>query len=320
MQKKLIAIFVFVLVIVIVILVVFDYASTRPDRRGGNPYALPVATYKAVDPALITYREVKQILVNSDEPKAIGYYKGNIYLLAGDNLQVLDMMGKQMVSKSFRDRPRCITIPSHDTLIIGFENYFCLTDGSGNVLHTSQSETDSSIFTSVASNGHHIYVADAGKQRVLIYNREALKTGEIEGESGSASLHGFIVPSPYFDLAVNSLNELWIANPGMLALQSYDDRGSLMNHWEKASVEIDGFGGCCNPAHFAILPDGAFVTSEKGMVRIKIYDPSGEFKTVVAPPDKFTEGGKAPDIAVGENGNILALDYDKKMIRIFEPK
>lgn len=320
MQKKFIAIFVIVLFIVIVILVVVDYSSTRPDRRGGNPYALPAATYKTVDPALITYREVKQIIINSDEPKAINYYKGKIYLLANENLQVLDMAGKQMVSKSFVDKPRCITIPSHDTLIIGFENYICITDGSGNIHYTSQPETDSSIFTSVASNGQNIYVADAGKQRVLIYDRKALKTGGFEGESGSSFLHGFIVPSPYFDLAINSLNELWVVNPGMLALQSYDDRGSLMNHWEKASVEIDGFGGCCNPAHFAFLPDGEFVTSEKGVVRIKIYDPSGEFKTVVAAPDKFTEGGDAPDIAVDENGNILALDYDKKMIRIFEPK
>ncbi len=320
MQKKIIAVFVIVLVVVVVILVVVDYSSTRPDRRAGNPYSFPVDTYTAVDPALVTYREVKQFIINAEKPEAIGYLKGNIYLLADHRLQVLDMTGKQVVDKTFADEPRCIAIPSHDTLIIGFDNYICITDGSGNVLFTSKPVADSSIFTSVASNGNTIYVADAGKQRVVLFTMEAFKKGEFEGESGSSSLHGFIVPSPYFDLAISPMNELWVVNPGMLALQSYDDRGSLMNHWEKASSDIDGFSGCCNPAHIAFLPEGQFVTSEKGLVRIKIYDPYGEFMAVVAPPDKFTQEGEAPDIAVDENGNILALDYDKKMIRVFEPK
>ncbi|MEE9460788.1 MAG: hypothetical protein V3V53_03100, partial [Bacteroidales bacterium] len=83
---------------------------------------------------------------------------------------------------------------------------------------------------------------------------------------------------------------------------------------------IDGFSGCCNPAHIAIMADGSFLTSEKGVVRIKIHKPSGELSTVVAAPDKFREDGEAPDVAVDEEGIVYALDYDRNMIRIFEPK
>jgi hypothetical protein len=82
----------------------------------------------------------------------------------------------------------------------------------------------------------------------------------------------------------------------------------------------EGFSGCCNPAHFTFLPDGRFVTSEKGLVRIKTYKPSGEFEGVVAAPVKFKDEGRAPDIATDSKGNIYALDFDKKMIRVFEPK
>lgn len=82
----------------------------------------------------------------------------------------------------------------------------------------------------------------------------------------------------------------------------------------------EGFSGCCNPAHFTFLPDGRFVTSEKGLVRVKTYKPSGEFDGVVAAPVKFNEEGKAPDIATDAAGNVYALDFDKKMIRVFEPK
>ena len=82
----------------------------------------------------------------------------------------------------------------------------------------------------------------------------------------------------------------------------------------------EGFSGCCNPAHFAFLPDGRFVTSEKGLVRVKTYKPSGEFDAVVAAPVKFAEEGKAPDLAADAAGNVYVLDFDKKMIRVFEPK
>ena len=50
MQKRMIGIFVLALVAVIVAIVVIDYNSTRPDRRGGNPYAFTVGAYAAVDP------------------------------------------------------------------------------------------------------------------------------------------------------------------------------------------------------------------------------------------------------------------------------
>lgn len=67
------------------------------------------------------------------------------------------------------------------------------------------------------------------------------------------------------------------------------------------------------------MDDGSFITSEKGMVRIKIYDQSGQLKSVVAPPDLFVEEGKAPDVCVDEKGVVYALDFDKDVVRVFEP-
>ena len=110
-----------------------------------------------------------------------------------------------------------------------------------------------------------------------------------------------------------------MVNPGKHSLENYTDDGNLRSFLENMSPEIEGFSGCCNPAHIDIMDDGSFVTSEKGVVRIKIHEPSGELAIVVAPPDKFKEDGEAPDVAVDEEGIIYALDYDKNMIRIFEP-
>ena len=82
---------------------------------------------------------------------------------------------------------------------------------------------------------------------------------------------------------------------------------------------MEGFCGCCNPSNFAMIYDSLFVTSEKGIERVKIYNADGTFRCVVAGPDQFEAGTKGLDLAVDKNNRILVLDPVKKLIRIFEP-
>jgi hypothetical protein len=83
---------------------------------------------------------------------------------------------------------------------------------------------------------------------------------------------------------------------------------------------VEGFCGCCNPTHMAILPDGSFVTSEKGLPRVKIHAQSGELKAVVAAPDSFAEHTVGLDLAVDSAGRILVLDPVARAVRIFSEK
>ena len=85
-------------------------------------------------------------------------------------------------------------------------------------------------------------------------------------------------------------------------------------------MSIDGFSGCCNPVHIALLPDGSFVTSEKGILRIKIHNPVGELADVVALPDQFDSDTEAVEVAVNSQGQIVVLDPQRKQIRIFQKK
>jgi hypothetical protein len=155
---------------------------------------------------------------------------------------------------------------------------------------------------------------------VLRYDFQGNLSGNFGGKTGGKDFYGFIVPSANFDLDINDDGELWVVNPGKHALENYTAEGDLRGYWENSSLKVDGFSGCCNPAHMAFLPDGSFVTSEKGLVRIKIHKPSGEFLSVVAPPSLFAKDGKAPDLAIDEQGGIYALDYEKRTIRLFQPK
>jgi hypothetical protein len=82
-------------------------------------------------------------------------------------------------------------------------------------------------------------------------------------------------------------------------------------------MEIEGFCGCCNPSHFAIREDGSFVTSEKGIPRIKVYDRLGRLAAVVAGPDNFDEGTVGLDLALDSAQRILVLDPARRAVRIF---
>jgi hypothetical protein len=82
-------------------------------------------------------------------------------------------------------------------------------------------------------------------------------------------------------------------------------------------MDIEGFCGCCNPTHFAFLPDGSFVTSEKGIPRVKVYDRLGRLAAVVAGPDRFREGVQGLDLAVDQTERILVLDPARRAVRVF---
>jgi hypothetical protein len=110
-----------------------------------------------------------------------------------------------------------------------------------------------------------------------------------------------------------------VVNPGLHRIEAYTFDGDLEFWWGKASTAIDGFSGCCNPVNFALMPDGGFVTSEKGLPRVKIYDIEGAFQSVVLGADVLNTYGRgiALDVAADSQGRILLLDPIKRVFRIF---
>ncbi len=193
-------------------------------------------------------------------------------------------------------------------------------DQGGTLLKRWNSFDERSVITSLAVLGENVYVADAGNRIVYHCNTEGQILNKIGDKNESKGVPGYVIPSPYFDLALDDNGLLWVANPGRHNLENYNVDGSMRTSWGKASFKIEGFTGCCNPAQFAILADNSFITSEKGMPRIKLYDQHGQFKGVVASPDMFKDGWYALDLAIDVDQRIVALDFDRKQVRIFSLK
>lgn len=317
MNNKHVSLIVVLVIAAIIAVIVLDYSAKRPDRLGDNPYAYQFDEYKEVDPSLIGYRETKNFPLRGYKPCALDLHDNRLWIAGEQVLQVISPAGIQLLKAEIQGVPTCIEV-NDVAVFIGFGDHVKKYNHDGTLLSEWDSAGNRSVFTSLASSGEFLFVADAGNRRILRYDFNGYLMGQFEGKAESNAGHGFIVPSASFDLVVNSFGELWVVNPGRHALENYTFEGQLRGFWTAGSMNIEGFSGCCNPAHIAVMDDGSFVTSEKHMVRIKIYDSSGELKTVVAPPAKFIEEGQAPEVAADANGVVYALDFDRSVIRLFE--
>ncbi len=320
MKNKVISIVLIIIAVIIVVIIFSDFFNERRGEMGENPYELNIDEYKIIDTALIKYTEIRQIRVGGDTLRSLTWNKDKIYIASDNMLIIINEKGKKLNELSFSRPLYALSIMPNGNIVIAFKSMLTIVSELGKVISNYNAISDSSWLTSVACNDSLIFVADAGKRRVLVFDENLKYLREFKGESGSYHVHGFILPSANFDLALNSDGDLWVANPGIHSLQLYSYFGVLTRFWEKSGNTVEGFCGCCNPANFCFLPNGNFITSEKKIVRIKEYGPSGELIGIVASPDNFVDEGSSPDVVCDQSGRVFVLDKDKKMIRIFSKK
>ncbi len=308
------------LAVIIVFAFIFFLMKNKKESSKVNPYEYSVEEYKQVDADDIAYTEKKRIKLTEPNPVAFTYHQKKIFVLSKERLQIIDKKGQEISRISLNDNPLCLGVTAKGEVIIAFENHLAKYDSDGKFLLRSEALPENSAPTSIAISGQDIFIADGGRKEVLVYDMQLNFISSFKGESGASSLHGFILPGLQFYMAINQEGELWTTNPGMHVLQNYTPTGRLRGSWGQASFGSDGFSGCCNPSYFGFLSDGSFVTSEKGLVRVKIHHESGEFIAYIAAPESFPNGKEAPAIAIDESDHVLLLDFEQQHIRIFEPK
>ncbi|MCX6249418.1 MAG: NHL repeat-containing protein [Bacteroidetes bacterium] len=318
MKKKIILVFAIILFLAIVAWMFRDLFTGSPELQK-NPYDYGMKELRQTD-TVPAYKEVTPLkpALTTITSIATGY-DGKIYVAGKGGVDILDISGRILKSFTFPGYATCLTVMPDNTLVIGMGDHVELWDPSGVQISAWQPEDTTSVITSVAASQHKIFVADAGNKIVYQYNELGKLQARIGEKDPSRKIPGFVIPSPYFDVGISPAGELWVANTGRYKLEKYDNDGSLLTSWGEASVTLEGFAGCCNPSHFTILSDGSFVTSEKGIERVKVYSPDGNFIALVARPESFDEGTRGLDLAAGSNGRILILDPLRNQVRVFLP-
>ena len=333
---KIFASVIIILAVVIAIFALVRFGLTGEEGSGlGKEFVYDVGNLAKIDPNLILYEE-------SSQPISTGFAnshgiavdsKGLIYVAGDKAIRVFGENGNLLSELKLADMPRCLTVANDGKIYIGMKNYIEVYNSEGGKLATWQSFGNETVLTSIAVSKNDVFIADAGKRIVFRCNTAGSLIGHIGEKNEEKNIPGFVIPSPYFDLAVGTDGLLRVANPGRHRIEAYTFDGNLEFWWGEFSTDVKGFCGCCNPVNFAVLEDSSFVTCEKGIIRVKIYDAEGNFVGVVAGPEQLLQEGAAHvcetaaecqtggfDVAAGLRGQIFVLDTIKNVVRTFTRK
>ena len=341
-------------VVIALAIVAGIFALARLDVTGSkgsglsDQFVYDVKDLAKIDPNLILYEEIRRggpISTGFTNARGLAVGpQGAIYVAGDEAIRSFSESGQMLAEIDLTDTPRCLTAANDGKIYIGMKDhievYVCPDpresggrNGQRKRLASWQSLGDNAVLTSIAVSKNDVFVADAGNRIVLHYDTTGKLINRIGEKDPQRNIPGFVIPSPYFDLAVGRDGLLRVANPGLHRVEAYTFDGDLEFWWGKFSSALEGFCGCCNPVNFALLEDGSFVTCEKGLVRVKIYDPQGVFVGVVAGPEQLVEGGASHicmlpaqcqaggfDVAVDSGGRVLVLDTMKSTVRVFTRK
>ncbi len=290
-------------------------------RNQDNPFEYNIDNFKTIDESLLNYKEEPSIKIDYKLYFAINIdKKDRLYVSVDKKILVFDAHKNLISSFSMDESAYCLETSDSGDIFMGMADHIEIYNENGLKKESWKSLGKEAIITSLAVSEDYVYVADAGNLVVWKYDKQGNILGEIGRKDEKKDIPGFIIPSPFFDVEIDPDGFLWAANTGRHSLENYTKEGGLRTSWGKPSMAIEGFAGCCNPSHFVILEDGSFITAEKGIARIKVYNRLGMLESVVAGPEDFIEGTVDLDLAVDSKQRIFTLDHKKKAVRIFSKK
>lgn len=301
---------------VVAVIVAFFIGGLLMARFQKNPHNANISSgfeeYENVPDELIGWRELNQIELPSGNPRAIAVGPGGMLIVAIDK-SIVPLQGTSIPKISTPADVMCMAISTDNNIAAGFHRTAAIYSEMGDKIGAVTNLGAKAQLTSIAFKHDNVYIADYG-QRCL------WKTdfnGTILGQYPGPTPDGFIIPSPYFDVAADD-DGIWVVNPGAHEIIQLDDNLTEIQRWGISGTKINEFHGCCNPSHITLLPDNRLATSEKGIPRIKLYTRDGTFIDVVAPPKVFRSSFRPADVAADAAGWIYALDAKRRQVRVFE--
>jgi hypothetical protein len=318
-------------VVAVVAVVKLDVVGSKGGGLG-KEFKYEVNELARIDPNLILYEEsadaIKTGFANTHGIAVDS--KGSIYVAGDKAIRIFAQSGDQLGEIKLDDMPRCLTVTADGTIYAGVKDHVEVYDAQGKQKANWETLGRDAMLTSIVTSEDNVLVADAGNRIVIRYDMEGSIINKIGKRDPFKNIPGFVIPSPYFDLALPKDGLLRVVNPGRLRIEAYTLDGDIEFWWGSPSAAIEDFCGCCNPVNIAVLPDGSFVTCEKGLVRIKIYNSGGSFVGVVAGPEQFGTGGTSKicmlpeecqtsgfDVAVDSEGRVFVLDTVDNIVKVF---
>ncbi len=269
------------------------------------------------DPRLLAYKEGRPIPTGFRNPRGIAAGKDGRIDVAGDRAVKVFLGGVCKSVIGLDAEPYCVSVAEDSAIYTGMIDHVEVIGPNGVKAASWKSVGGKPYLTSVAASTRDVWVADAGNRVVLHYSPAGQLVGTLAGADRAKNAPGLIIPSPHLDVVPAGNGEVWVSDSGRHRLELYSGDGKLIRFWGKDAFSIEGFSGCCNPTDFALLPDGKFVTAEKGLPRVKVYRADGSLESVVAGVEAFNSDVTGLDVATDSRGRIFVLDPASRCVRVF---
>ncbi len=316
--------------------------AIRPHGELGSglpgTFGYSVEEFTDVPAEWLRWREVSSIPVDLAQPRALAVGAEGTMYVAGDRAVLAFSPDGGVLERIELDaEPRRLAIAGEDharpgRMYVVFDRHVEVYQPDGTREASWPAFDERAALTGIALGGDDVFLADAGRRVVLRCDLDGNVVGEIGRRDEQRGIFGFVIPSPYFDVALGADGLLRVVNPGRHRIEYYTADGYFEQPltWGRPGVAIDGFCGCCNPASIALLPDGRTVTSEKGIPRVKVYTEQGDLQSVVAGPADLAPDAAAlvetrtdyrlrpPMVAADSGGRVLVLDAALGAVRVFE--
>lgn len=304
MNKKLTALLALVIILAFIGYIIYD-ASTGSDKQEDSGI-LPDTVYEenwSVDrTCIVSEGKLSSVAVAPD---------GNIFLGGDSFVKAVDNNLNDLWKLPAEQKITALSV-SGDTVFASTQETILLISTSGKLLDEWGPYEDNSIITSVSAGKNVIAVADAGTRRVFVLD----KKGVMRSMMGQSE-EQFVIPSSYFDVALDG-NQLFVANTGNRRVETWTTEGKKLSQFGEPGTAPGAFCGCCNPAHFALIPQG-FVTAEKGINRIKILDRNGDFIEFVSSQNDFIPSIPL-DVASVDGKTIYAANSVNSTLYVYKHK
>jgi DNA-binding beta-propeller fold protein YncE len=306
MNKKWGTILIIIIILVFAGYIVFDVAFNEDKSRSSD---IVKDSTRLPDMWYIS----RTFETSAGKLKAIAVSGSGNIIIGGESFVISYDTDFEPVWTLKTEKPITALSVAGDTTFAATGETIYIIDKKGEVKDEWGPFEDNSIITSVASNSSYVAVADAANKVLILLDRRG-NIKSIIGKTGEP----FIVPSPYFDVALNTDNTIFVANTGNRRIETRNISGTLLGYFGEPGLAPGAFCGCCNPAHFAIIPEG-FVTAEKGLNRIKIIGKKGEFIEFVSSDNKYLASIPL-DVASYEGKVVYAANPADSRVYVFRRK
>lgn len=304
-NKKIIAMLSLLVILVFIGYIIYD--TSRPVNYG-DENVKNVSESKPPD----MWRVSLEIFVKDGLKAVAASENGNIYAGGDSFIKCYNSELKEVWSI---DTPSKITALSfyENVLYATSQELVYLLSSDGRITGEWGPYETGSLFTSISVNKDYAAVADAGNKTVYIIKKDG-EVASLIGHFGEK----LIIPSPYFDVFLTADNTLYMAHTGSFRIEKRTLEGKLTDYYGESGSEPGKFCGCCNPAHFTVIPQG-FLTAEKGINRIKILGIEGGFSEFVSSENEFIASVPL-DVASADGRTIYGANPADGKIYVFKSK